>query len=155
TRSAGSASHHVRGALSPGCAHPLRGFAPPGALLRHPLRGFHSGRISYVVPRQRRGAATSPRSRAMSRSYTNLLYHLVFSTKERQPTLDAAVRPRLWEYLGGAIRGEGGIALLVNGMADHVHILAKLRQDKAVSDVLRAIKANSSGWIHDTFPQMQ
>lgn len=41
---------------------------------------------------------------------------------------------------------------MVNGTEDHIHILAKLRQDKALSDVLRAIKANSSGWIHKTFP---
>jgi hypothetical protein len=55
------------------------------------------------------------------------------------------LRPRLWQYLGGAIRGEGGVALLVNGVSDHVHILARLRPDKAVADVMRSIKANSSG----------
>jgi REP element-mobilizing transposase RayT len=91
---------------------------------------------------------------AVSHSYTNLLYHIVFSTKQREPWLDATIRPRVWEYLGGAIRGEGGVPLIVNGVADHVHILAKLRQDIAVSDVLRAIKANSSGWIHETFPHL-
>ncbi|MCF6285749.1 MAG: transposase [Candidatus Hydrogenedentes bacterium] len=37
-------------------------------------------------------------------------------------------------------------------MADHVHILAKLRQDISLSDVLRDTKSNSSGWVHDTFP---
>ena len=87
----------------------------------------------------------------MSKSYCNLLYHIVFSTKDREPWLRPEMGPRVHQYLGGAIRDEGGIALAVNGTADHVHILAKLRQDKAVSDVLRAIKANSSGWIHDTF----
>jgi REP element-mobilizing transposase RayT len=88
----------------------------------------------------------------MSHSFTNLLYHIVFSTKERQPWLDADLGPRVYPYLGGLVRAEGGIALLVNGMPDHVHILAKLRQDRAVSDVVRAVKANSSGWIHQTFP---
>jgi REP element-mobilizing transposase RayT len=88
----------------------------------------------------------------MSHSYTNLLYHIVFTTKERHPWLDAAVGPRVFAYLGGLVRKEDGIALLVNGMPDHVHLLAKLRQDKAVSDVVRAIKANSSGWVHRTYP---
>jgi putative transposase len=64
------------------------------------------------------------------------------------------VLPRLCEYLGGAVRGEGGTALIVNGMPDHIHILTRLRQDAALSDVLRAIKANSSGWVHDTFPEL-
>jgi putative transposase len=91
----------------------------------------------------------------MSHSHTQLLYHLVFSTKRREPFLVPSVLPRLCEYLGGAVRGEGGTALIVNGMPDHVHILARLRQDVALSDVLRAIKANSSGWVHDTFPELR
>jgi REP element-mobilizing transposase RayT len=56
--------------------------------------------------------------------------------------------------LSGAIRREGGFYILANATADHVHILAQLRQDKALSDHLRAIKANSSGWLRDTFLQM-
>ena len=91
----------------------------------------------------------------MAHSYTNLLYHLVFSTKNRQTWLSEEMSPRLYEYLGGAIRSEGGIALIANGSSDHVHILAKLRQDKAVADVLRDIKANSSGWIHRTFRELR
>jgi REP element-mobilizing transposase RayT len=90
----------------------------------------------------------------MAHSYTQLLYHLVFSTKQREPLLVPSVLPRLCEYLGGAVRGEGGTALIVNGMPDHIHILARVRQDVALSNVLRAIKANSSGWVHDTFPDL-
>jgi transposase IS200 family protein len=41
-----------------------------------------------------------------------------------------------------------------NGVTDHVHLLARLRQDKAVSEVLRSIKANSSAWIHEAFPEL-
>ncbi len=88
----------------------------------------------------------------MSKSYTLLLYHLVFSTSERRPWLVAAIRPRVHEYLGGVVRVEGGIALCIGGTADHVHILARLRQDQAVSETVRAVKANTSGWIHRTFP---
>jgi len=47
----------------------------------------------------------------------------------------------------------GGISLELNGTEDHVHLLAKLRPDKAVSDVLRDLKANASGWMHDVFPE--
>ena len=59
----------------------------------------------------------------MSHSYTNLLYHIVFSTKERHPWLEVDVRPRLFAYIGGLIREERGIALCVNGVPDHVHLL--------------------------------
>ena len=89
----------------------------------------------------------------MAQSYCNLIYHIVFSTKERRPLLDAAIRPRVHEYMGGAIRKAGGVGLIVNGTADHVHILAKLRQDIAVSDVARDLKSNTTGWIHRTFPE--
>ena len=87
----------------------------------------------------------------MSSSYCNLIYHIVFSTKNREPWIMPTMRPRIHEYLGGAIRGEGGIALIVNGTADHVHVLAKLRQDKALSKLIGEVKANSSGWISRTF----
>ena len=53
--------------------------------------------------------------------------------------------------MGGAIRAENGIALIVDGTADHIHILAKLRQDKAISKLIGELKANSSGWISRTF----
>lgn len=42
--------------------------------------------------------------------------------------------------------------MIINGVEDHVHLLVKLRPDKAVSDVLRELKANSSGWMRDVFP---
>jgi len=91
----------------------------------------------------------------MSQSYTNLIYHIVFSTKNRQPLITGEVKSRLYEYIGGTIRKQGGIALAINGMSDHLHVLAKLRADKAVSDVLRDLKANSSGWMHKVFPELK
>jgi len=87
----------------------------------------------------------------MAHSYTNLLYHLVFSTKGRRALLTPSVRTELFPYLAGAVRGEGGEAIIVGGTANHVHILARLRQDKAIANVLRDIKANSSKWIHKRF----
>jgi REP-associated tyrosine transposase len=79
-------------------------------------------------------------------SYTNLLYHIVYATKERTPLITNDLRPRLHEYLGGTVRGLGRVALDVNGVADHVHILAKLRPTISVSEFLSKLKSNSSGW---------
>jgi putative transposase len=91
----------------------------------------------------------------MSDSYTNLLYHIVFSTKERRPLITPEYEPRLYEYIGGTIRGLGGVSLELNGTADHVHLLAKLRPDRALSDVLRKLKAHATGWMHDVFPALK
>ena len=91
----------------------------------------------------------------MSDSYTNLLYHIVFSTKERRPLITPEFEPRLYEYIGGTIRALGGISLELNGTEDHVHLLAKMRPDRALSDVLRKLKANATGWMHDVFPAVK
>ena len=91
----------------------------------------------------------------MSDSYTNLLYHIVFSTKERRPVITSEYEGRLYDYIGGTIRSFGGISLELNGTEDHVHLLAKLRPDKALSDVLRDLKANATGWMHEVFPALE
>ncbi len=91
----------------------------------------------------------------MSDSYTNLLYHIVFSTKDRRPLITPAHEVRLYDYIGGTIRSLGGICLELNGTEDHVHLLAKLSPTRAVSDVLRELKANASGWMHEVFPSLR
>jgi REP element-mobilizing transposase RayT len=91
----------------------------------------------------------------MSQSFTNLIYHIVFSTKDRRPLITGACEARLHDYIGGTLRGQDGISLAINGTEDHVHVLAKLRPDEALSDVLRDLKANASGWMHNVFPELK
>lgn len=88
----------------------------------------------------------------MPKSYCNLLYHIVFSTKNRHPWFQTKNRCRLHQYLGGITKKTGGIPLSINGTADHVHVFAKINPDRAVADLVHALKANASGWIHRTFP---
>src|SRR5215471_16573691 len=85
----------------------------------------------------------------MPSSYTNLLYHLVFSTKERRPLITPELSADLYPYLGGIVRQEGGMLLEVGGMPDHVHLVARFRADLAVADMMRVIKANSSKWVNE------
>jgi hypothetical protein len=54
----------------------------------------------------------------------------------------------LHPYLGGIIRTAGGIAESIGGVADHVHLLIGLRATHRLADVLRELKAVSSGWVH-------
>jgi putative transposase len=91
----------------------------------------------------------------MGDSYTNLLYHIIFSTKDRRPLITPDYKVRLYDYIGGTIRALGGISLGLNGTEDHVHLLAKLWPDRALSDVLRKLKANAAGWMHRVFPRVQ
>ena len=82
----------------------------------------------------------------MAHSYTNLLFHIVYGTSERRPLIDQSFQPRLFEYVGGTIRGLKGVCLEIGGVEDHVHILAKLPPTIAVSDFLEKLKSNSSKW---------
>ena len=88
----------------------------------------------------------------MPQSFTCLHYHLVFSTKHRSPLITPELRPRLWEYLGGMVRGLHGIPIQIGGIEDHVHLLVTLRQETALAVFMRELKAGSSRWVHDTFP---
>ena len=82
----------------------------------------------------------------MAHSYTNLVYHIVYGTKERRPLIDDEFQPRLYDYVGGTIRGLKSTSLEIGGAEDHVHILAKLPPTIAVSDFLEKLKANTSKW---------
>ncbi len=84
----------------------------------------------------------------MGGTFTNLQYHLVFSTKGRRPFISDALRPRLYDYLGGTIRNLRGVVYEIGGADDHVHLLVRWRPDGSVSDLVRDIKSASSGWIH-------
>jgi putative transposase len=82
----------------------------------------------------------------MPHTYTNLLYHIVFSTKDRFPFINAESKPRLYEYIGGIIRGLGGISLEISGVNDHVHLLVKLKPTIAVARFLQDLKPNTTNW---------
>ena len=85
----------------------------------------------------------------MGTTFANLLYHIVFSTKHRAPLIREELRNDLYGYMGGILRGEGGILLEIGGMPDHVHLLAKLRTDVAVARVVQKVKAKPSKWRNE------
>ncbi len=84
----------------------------------------------------------------MPSTYLSLHYHIVFSTKNREPLLDQNWRLRLHEYMGGTVRGLGGIAEEVGGVADHVHLLIALKSTHSLADIMREVKKSSSLWVH-------
>ena len=87
----------------------------------------------------------------MGSTFFSLHYHIVFSTKARMPFIRADWRPRVHSYLGGIIRGTNGIAEIVGGVADHVHMLVSLRAVHCIADVLRDMKKDSSTWLKEHF----
>lgn len=80
----------------------------------------------------------------MPSTYANLLFHIIFSTKDRQPFINKEFRDELHPHIGDIILDLGGKPIEIGGVEDHVHILAKLPATLSIADVLRVIKANSS-----------
>jgi REP element-mobilizing transposase RayT len=91
----------------------------------------------------------------MPQSYVSLHYRLIFSTRDREPWLSEGLRPRLFEYVGGILKGDGCRLLAAGGMPDHLHWLVGMHQSVSVAEVLRTIKSSSSKWIHQTFPDLE
>jgi len=85
----------------------------------------------------------------MASTYLSLHYHLIFSTKERQPVILESWRSRLYEYLSGSVDGLGGVSQGVGGVADHVHLLVGLKATHCLADFMRELKKASSVWVHD------
>jgi putative transposase len=88
----------------------------------------------------------------MSHTCGNILLHLIFSTHERRPIIKPEFRDDLFAYLGGIIREMHGTALIINGTADHVHMLVRTRPAQAPAEIARVVKTNSSRWIRERCP---
>ena len=90
----------------------------------------------------------------MPQSFVCLHCHIVFSTKHRKPWITSELAPRLHDYIGGIIRGVGGLLISAGGMSDHTHLLVSLGKMNSAAELVRDVKSNSSGWIHKTFPDL-
>jgi putative transposase len=100
-----------------------------------------------------RGLKEAPEGRKrMSHTCGNVLLHLIFSTRERRPLIKPELSNDLFAYLGGIIREMNGTALIVNGTADHVHMLVRIRPSHAPAEIARIVKTNSSRWIRERSP---
>jgi len=87
----------------------------------------------------------------MPQTYSNILLHVVFSTKQRIPFAEHSQRQRLYQYMAAIIKDRFGFPLIINGCDEHVHVLLNLRPTIAISDAMRVVKACSSKWFHETF----
>jgi REP element-mobilizing transposase RayT len=79
----------------------------------------------------------------MPSTHSSLIFHVVFSTKEREVWFPLDFRPRLHAYLGGIIRNSGGTAYAVGGTGDHVHLLIGLKPMDIIPDLIRVVKVFS------------
>ena len=90
----------------------------------------------------------------MPQSFGSIQMHVVFSTQSREPLIIPEIAQRLYEYIGGTLRGNKCSLLAAGGVPDHVHLLVSMSRELSVADLVRLMKSNSSRWIHDTFSKL-
>ena len=80
-------------------------------------------------------------------SFRQVLYHIIFRTKNSARTIPLAESEELYRYIWGIIKNKNGKLLRMNGMEDHIHILSDLPPAIALADYVREIKGASSHWL--------
>jgi len=86
----------------------------------------------------------------MPQSLNKVILHMVFSTKDRLPMIDAEIRPRLHAFIATVLRDidpTQSQAYRVGGVEDHVHIAASLPRTVTISKLFEIVKKESSIWI--------
>ena len=91
----------------------------------------------------------------MSHTHTKLLFHCVFSTKDRRGFLKGDISDRVNAYMAGIAKNNDMWLVRAGGIEDNRHLILELKPNMCVSDALGKIKGSSSKWVSDTFPQLE
>ena len=84
----------------------------------------------------------------MPQTLSCVYLHIVFSTKNRVGFLrDGDARKKTHAYLAGIAANQDCHAMRIGGVADHVHLLARLGRETTQSNLLRELKRSSSVWM--------
>ena len=84
----------------------------------------------------------------MPQSLSQVLIHLIFSTKHRQPFITEKIEPDLYAYIAKVLFDECHCpALISGGDRDHIHILYVQSRIWSVAKVVELVKKRSSKWI--------
>jgi len=83
----------------------------------------------------------------MAQSLSNILLHIVFSTKHRRPLIDTTVEPELFAYLAKACNTLDCPSHAIGGTGDHVHIACSLSRTVTVGKLIQELKQDCSKWI--------
>jgi len=83
----------------------------------------------------------------MPQSLSNILVHLIFSTKHREPLLSKSIGAQTHAYMAAMIRDMGCECYRAGGVEDHVHFAIRLSRVLPISELLVKLKTGSSRWL--------
>ena len=90
-------------------------------------------------------------------TYTQIIYQIVFSTKNREHTLSKTNRDELYKYIWGVLKNMNCHLYRIGGITDHIHIVTSLHPSISLASLIKDIKLASSDYIkeHQLFPKFK
>lgn len=85
----------------------------------------------------------------MAGTFSQIYIQCVFAVKGRQNLLQKPWSDEIFKYMAGIIKGKNQKPIIVNGVADHVHLFIGLNPSIAVAELVRDVKNNSSNFINE------
>lgn len=85
----------------------------------------------------------------MASTHTELVYHLIWSTKHRQPMILPEIESSIWKILAGTAKRNGMHVIKAGGVENHVHVLLRIPKTLSVSQAVQRLKGGSSKFIND------
>jgi len=82
-------------------------------------------------------------------TYTQNYIQIIFAVKNREASLSAEIRPKVFSYMSGIITSLKHKSIIVNGVSDHVHIFLGLNPSVSISDTVHDIKRSTSIFINN------
>ena len=80
-------------------------------------------------------------------TYTQIIYHIVYATKERRLSLTPEIREDLFRYVWGVLKEHKCHLYRINAVDDHMHMLINLHQEVKLSDLIKNMKVASTKWL--------
>jgi len=82
-------------------------------------------------------------------TYTQILYQIVFSTKDREMSLLDRSREQLFRYIWGILKMKDCKLYRINGIQNHLHIATHIHPAIPLATLVKDIKIASSVWIKE------
>ena len=83
------------------------------------------------------------------KTYTQILYHIIFTTKHREPVLDLSALSSLYKYIWGILNNKQCHLYRIGGFSDHIHIASHIHPSVSLASLVKDIKVASSAYIKE------
>lgn len=92
---------------------------------------------------------------AVPHTYSELYYHFVWATRDREPLISDDMGVHLYRFLRHKCEELGTKVHALNGVSDHVHLVASVPPRLALSEFMHDLKGASSHFINENLTVLE